>query len=88
MSEINLQDHDLLIELKTEVRALRGDIKELKDGTAQQLSNLKDDHVTRKEHEDHETRIRFVEKYVWGAIAIIGLINLIGFGTVLVFLNK
>jgi hypothetical protein len=58
-------DHDLLIELRTEMQGVRRDIKELTDGTAGKLS-------------DHETRLRFIEKYVWGAIAIIGFINLIG----------
>lgn len=59
-------DHDLLIELRTEMQGVRRDIKELTDGTAGKLA-------------DHELRIRFIEKYVWGAVGIIGLINLIGF---------
>lgn len=85
---LNLQDHDLLIELRTEMQGMRKDIKDLKDGTATRLMSLETDHVTRKEHDDHETRMRFVEKYVWGAIAIIGLVNLIGFGYVLTHFHK
>jgi hypothetical protein len=49
-------DHDLLVELKTEMKFLRVDVKEIKDGTSAQL-------------EDHEKRIRTLEllksKYFW-----------------------
>jgi hypothetical protein len=72
-------DHDLLVELRTEMKAVREDIRELRDGTAARLSSLEADRVTQKEFMDHEDRIRFIERYVWGAIAIIGLINFIGF---------
>ena len=33
-------DHDLLVELRTEFRGMRGDIKDLKDGTATRLAAL------------------------------------------------
>jgi hypothetical protein len=69
------------------MQAVRADIKDLKDGTSSRLTHLETDHVSRKEHDDHEVRMRFVEKYVWGAIAIIGLINLIGFGYVITHLK-
>ena len=70
----NMDDHDLLIELRTEMRGVREDIQELNSGTAAKLTDL-------------ETRMRFVEKYVWGAIGIIGLINLIGFAYIVSLLN-
>ena len=79
----NLIDHDLLIELRTEMRGVRDDIQKLTDGTALRLKALEDDHVTRIDHTDHENRIRFIEKYVWGAVGIIGLINLIGFAYII-----
>lgn len=41
-------DHDVLIELRTEMRAIRADIKELKDGTSGKIT-------------DHENRIRLLE---------------------------
>lgn len=44
-------DHDLLIELRTEMRGMRYDIKGLSDSTARTIS-------------DHETRIRLNEKDV------------------------
>ena len=59
-------DHDLLVTLHEQVKQIRVDIKDLKDGTSTTIL-------------DHENRIRFIEKYVWGAVGIIGLINLIGF---------
>ena len=49
MSMPQSQDHDLLIELRTEMRGVREDIKDIKDGTADKLL-------------DHETRIRTLEK--------------------------
>jgi len=76
-------DHDLLVTLHEQVKQIRVDIKELKDGTSDRLKTLEDDRVTQKEHLDHENRIRFIEKYVWGAIGIIGLINIIGFAYII-----
>jgi len=38
MSEIN--DHDLLIELRTEMKGMRIDIRDLKDGTTQRLTEV------------------------------------------------
>lgn len=51
-------DHDLLIELRTEFKGMREDIKTIKDNSA-------------IVSEDHETRIRSLEKSVWtsGGIA-------------------
>lgn len=81
-------DHDLLIELRTEMRGVRDDIQKLTDGTAQRLNTLENDHVSRKEYEDHETRIRFIEKYVWGAVAVIGILNFIGLGGIILLATK
>jgi hypothetical protein len=59
-------DHDLLIRLDEKV-----------DGLSKKL----DDHFdnTEAQVQDHEKRLRFIERYVWGAVGIIGLVNLIGF---------
>ena len=46
--------------------AILSEIKDLKDNVSGQLT-------------DHEIRLRFIERYLWGAIAIIGLIEFIGF---------
>ena len=74
-----IRDHDLLIRLDQKVDSVTDAIKRIEDNTVNRLTNLENDHVTRKEYDDHEKRVRFVEKYVWGAIAIIGLLNLVGF---------
>jgi hypothetical protein len=59
-------DHDLIIRLDEKV-----------DGLTKKL----DDHLNNNAAlvEDHEKRLRFIERYVWGAIGIIGLMNFIGF---------
>lgn len=54
-NHFNREDRDLLVELRTEVVAIRADIKDIKDGTATKLS-------------DHEIRIRRLE--TWGSIGI------------------
>lgn len=58
-------DHDLLIRLDEKVDNLTG-----------KLENHLDNNATLVE--DHEKRLRFIERYVWGAIGIIGFIELIG----------
>lgn len=44
----NMSDHDLLITMHEQIKGIKGDIKDLKDGTATTLS-------------DHENRIRAQE---------------------------
>lgn len=46
---LNQNDHDVLIELRTEMRGMRSDIKTLSDTLSKSVS-------------DHETRIRALEK--------------------------
>lgn len=50
-----MNDHDILITMHEQLKNVRADIKEMKEGTAAKLT-------------DHELRIRRVEQ--WGAIAI------------------
>ena len=69
-------DHDLIIELRADVKALRGDVKELKEGTAARLKALEVDHVSRRDHHDHEVRIRRLESRVWMAIGGLALLQL------------
>ncbi|MEW6126723.1 MAG: hypothetical protein AB1757_06770 [Acidobacteriota bacterium] len=37
------EDHDLLIELRTEVKGMRVDIRDLKDGTTERLTDVERD---------------------------------------------
>ena len=50
-----MNDHDLLVTMHEQMKGIKNDIKDMKDGTATKLS-------------DHEIRIRRLE--LWGAIAI------------------
>jgi len=68
-----LSDHDLLIELRTEMRGVRQDVKDLRDNTAKRVDDLENQKMNREEvlrlkedadkiHNDHEERIRALEK--------------------------
>lgn len=50
-----MNDHDLLVTMHEQIKGIKDDIKDLKDGTSSQLT-------------DHETRLRRLE--LWGAIAL------------------
>lgn len=80
-------DHDVLIEVRTKVDVLTRKVDDLTNNIVVRVDKLEDqataaksiaDQLVEKDR-DKETRIRFIERYVWGAIAIIGLVNLIGF---------
>lgn len=53
-------DHDLLIALNTEMRLLREDIKDMKNGNTLTL-------------QDHESRLRFIERYMWMALGVLAV---------------
>lgn len=55
-------DHDLLIELRTEIIGMREDLKTMKNDSKETIS-------------DHEARIRFIEHYMWLAIGALGLLE-------------
>jgi len=59
----HMSDHDLLITLHSEMKGIRNEIVDLKDGVKDQLK-------------DHENRIRRLE--LWGSIAL-GLLYAIQF---------
>ncbi len=86
MESNHQNDHDLLIELRTELRGLRTDVNDLKNGLDSRVKNLEDDKISKvtvmalkKEadivHKDHESRIRVLEKWVWVAIGALGIIQ-------------
>jgi hypothetical protein len=54
-----IKDHDLLIELRTEVRGMRSDIRELKDNTAERLTGV--------EHQVNELEKNKASKFDLGA---------------------
>lgn len=86
------EERDLLIELKTEMAAVRNDIREIKDNTAARLAAVEQQKLDRTEatrlqtevlertnalqetNNDHEVRIRDLERYLFlglGGLTII-----------------
>jgi hypothetical protein len=56
-------DHDILIELRSDMKALRLEVQDIRDNTKETLR-------------DHEIRIRFIEHYAWIAIGAVGLVQI------------
>lgn len=82
-------DHDLLVELRTEMKGLRGDVKDLADDTKDRLTRLEEKKVDKDafndhliEAKDHEKRIRFLEKGFWVALGIFTLLQLLGLANI------
>jgi len=82
--ELNREERDLLIELRTEMRAVRVDIKQLSDNTTARLALVESNKIDKEDVErmsietsktlsDHELRIRFTEKYMWGALGVLAV---------------
>jgi Skp family chaperone for outer membrane proteins len=82
------KDHDLLIELKTEMKGLRQDVRSLSDNTTAQIRDLQRDKLDWhdfKEYEveaktskkDHEERIRTLEKAFWRGIGALAVIQMV-----------
>ncbi len=60
-----MNDHDLIITIHEQIKNIRADIKDIKDGTSTQLA-------------DHETRIRRLEEKIttvltWGTVALLAV---------------
>jgi len=81
---LNTEERDLLIELRTEMRAVRIDIKQLSDNTTARLAVVEATKLDKEDaermmkesdklHEDHENRLRFIEKYMWGALGVLAV---------------
>lgn len=68
--------------LETKLDILSEDVSEIKNGTKADIEFLKTDKISRNEmvrintdqttlNVDFESRLRFIEKYMWGAIAVV-----------------
>jgi hypothetical protein len=71
MGQMPMQDHDLLIEVNTKLDRVILDVKELNNNTNQRVTDLEHHKADRTEIEDHEVRLRRLERY--GAMAIGGM---------------
>lgn len=81
-------DHDLLIVLHTKLDRALSDIERLGDGISDRLKDLEHTKSDKKDtdaaflandkvHEDHERRIRRMEKYVWLAIGGLAILEFV-----------
>lgn len=81
-----LSDHDLLIELRTELKGVRTDIKTFSDDTKERLAALEVKKLNKedftkfiledtKDKDDKERRIRFLERWGWAAWGVIGFVE-------------
>jgi len=63
-------DHDIIIEVRTEMRGMRSDLKELRDGTYNDIASLKRDKADNKEVERLQGLINDIQKKVNNDIEI------------------
>lgn len=84
--EIATTDHDLLIELRTEMKGVRQDIKSFSDDTKERLAALEVQKLSKddfnkflmedtKTNDDKERRLRFLERWGWAAWGVLGFIQ-------------
>jgi len=74
----NMSDHDLLITMHEQIRGIKSDIKEIKDGTTLKI-------------EDHELRLRIIERFKdnWtGRNAILAVVVMFVIGWLGSYLSK
>lgn len=83
--QFNRDDRDLLVELRTKMEGVERAITDLNNNTVGRLQKLENEKMDRTEFnriqsedmtktQDHETRLRFIERYMWGALASLSLI--------------
>lgn len=92
LTKWNREDRDLLIELRTEMKAVRTDIQSLQDGVTGRLSNLEQNAVSKIQFEDHEERLRATEVFMvrvatWGSVGMLA-IGVVEFGLQYWFSNR
>jgi len=79
-------ERDMLIEVRTEVRAIASDVRELKDDTKERLIKLEEAKLSKEDaarmkteadalHADHEARMRRLERYGSAAIGALAIIQ-------------
>src|SRR3954466_5880072 len=82
------KDHDLLISMNVKLDRVITDVRDLNDSTTRRVSQLEQEKLDKTEssrlskeaaelHEDHETRLRFLEPAYWWAIGALAVIDLL-----------
>lgn len=93
------QDHDLLIRLDQKVDNLTTTIDKLSDSTSQRVSDLEHSRVTnadynafvaasQKKDNDLEMRVRANERFIYIALGVVTVVDLIGVPLVIKYLLK
>lgn len=76
-------DHDILIRVETNLSNLTDEVRLMRDGSAKRLSDVETGKLDKAAFDDfqktvmadHEKRLRRIERYYFGALAIVGFIN-------------
>jgi hypothetical protein len=82
----NAPDHDIIIELRTEVKGMRADLKSFSDDTKERLIRVEENKLDKQTFTDFllddkardldkERRIRFLERWSWAAWGVVGFIE-------------
>ncbi len=69
-------DHDILIEIKTEVGFIRQEVKDLKENTTGRITALEINKAPVTTTADHETRLRLLERWGWKAIGGLAVLQI------------
>jgi len=56
----DITDHDLILEMRGDIKLLQADVRDIKENQKSRI-------------DDHESRLRFLERWVWGAIGVIAV---------------
>lgn len=86
--QVQQNDHDLLIELRTKMNTVGTDINEIKKTLSDSLASIHESKFDKtdafrmeaeiaKNHEDHENRIRTIERWVWTAIGGLAVLQIV-----------
>lgn len=87
-AQLNTSDHDYIIEIRAELKGMRAELKGFSDDTKERLARVeegklgKDDFAKfivddTKRNDDHERRIRFLERWGWAVWGAVGLVQFV-----------
>jgi hypothetical protein len=79
-------DHDLLIEMRTELKGMREELKSFSNDTKERLIRVEERKMEKQdfadffaeyksERADKERRLRFLERWIWAGIGIVACVE-------------